>query len=113
MKNKISPIILMMWPYAYLLYMVIPAGTILYDNFTTIYIALTVFVYGINIWNALRCSDKKFAKDYAFWNMIIKLFHIPFYLGVFALGAVFLLAMVFLSFKENNAWKLTFSCDRM
>ncbi len=93
MKNKVLPMILMIWPYIYLLNMVFPEGTMLYDNFTTIYIALTVLVYGINIWNAFGCYDANSTKDYAFWNMIIKLFHIPFYLGVFVLGAVFLLAM--------------------
>ncbi len=94
MKNKILPIILMIWPYAYFLYMLFPAGTVIYNNFTAIYIASTVLVYGANVWNALRCCDRENAKDYVFWNMIIKLFHIPFYIGVFALGVIFLLAMV-------------------
>ncbi len=96
MKNKFLPAILMIWPYVLLLYIVIPRETmsILYENFPIIYIALTMLIYGLNIWNAVKGCNRSTAREYASWNLLIKLVHIPFYLGVFAIGFIFLLAMV-------------------
>ena len=94
MKNrKWIPIILMIWPY-------LTAGAIFTLLATENQSAgvsivllglLTIVVYVVNIVNA--CTYKREdAGRQAFWNMLVKLVHIPFYLVMFVLGLMFLAA---------------------
>ena len=59
-----------------------------------LYLPLTIVVYVWNVMNAFRYDGENAAKELAFYNMVIKIIHIPFYLGVFILGTMFLLASV-------------------
>lgn len=59
-----------------------------------LYFAATAVVYIWNIINAFKYKGQNTAKELAFFNMIIKIVHIPFYLSVFAIGAMFLLTSV-------------------
>ena len=58
------------------------------------YIILTVLVYILNIGNAFTYKGNEAARKLAFYDMMIKLLHIPFYLCVFAVGIVCIVAMV-------------------
>ena len=88
---KLSAIILMLWPYLGIALLYLPgdtAGTVLF----LMYIPLTLAVYGMNI--ACACCWKGEAERLAFWDLLIKLAHIPFHLTLFLVGLLFLLAMV-------------------
>lgn len=93
--KKILPITLLIWPYLCIL----PfwAGSInesLYSPGIGIYAALTVVVYVMNIINACLYKGEDAYYRLAFWGMLMKIIHIPFYLIVFLLGILFLLASV-------------------
>lgn len=88
--RKTAPIILMIWPYLSALALILPGyGTVL-----PLYIIFTVIVLAFNIWNAWTYPNREDTRSLAFWDMTVKLVHIPFYAGVFALGLLLLLAMV-------------------
>ena len=86
----------MVWPYLFALYAMLPDG--LGENIYTVlllaYIFLTILVYVLNIRNAFTYNENDAALKLAFYDMIIKLIHIPFYLCVFVVGVVCILAMV-------------------
>ncbi len=92
-KQKILPIILAVWPYLILL-LPLMKGDILMKLFVYGYMAGTAVVYIMNIINAFRYKSETAAKDLAFYNMVIKAVHIPFYLAVFGIGLIFILASV-------------------
>lgn len=94
--RKVCPVILMIWPYLIVLFgMLLDSTTALYGGLLKAYFILTVVVYLLNIWNACTYPRKEDAgKGLAFYDMLIKLVHIPFYVGVFALGVLFALVMV-------------------
>lgn len=94
--KKYLPLILMVWPYLFGLYVTLPDGLDgnIYMVLLLAYIILTVLVYVLNIRNAFTYNGNDAALKLAFYNMIIKLIHIPFYLYVFAVGIVCIVAMV-------------------
>lgn len=94
-KKRFFPITLALWPY---LYVVLSfafssyerlGGMIFYGG-----MLLTLAVYISNIIYACAWKGEDSYYRLAFWNMLIKLIHIPFYIGVFLLGVLFLLAIV-------------------
>ncbi len=87
--RKILPVILAVWPYT----VVLTLTDETYFLFL-LYILLTVVVYILNIWNALTLSCENAEKKLAFYSMMTKLMHIPFYISVFLLGVFLLLVMV-------------------
>ena len=92
MKRKILPVLLAVWPYMIMipgLFEGKAASILLY-----LYGPLTIAVYAWNIINAFKYEGEHADRELAFYNMLIKLIHIPFYLGVFILGVMFLLASV-------------------
>lgn len=89
-KKKILPILLMIWPYLCFVTSYIENEE-LSEFYCILYLILTVIVYLLNIINAFRFKDYH---QLVFWNMIIKIVHIPFYLLVFAVGLMFVLAAV-------------------
>lgn len=92
---KILPTVLLLWPYLCLL--PVWAGSkneALFSEFIWVYIILTVVVYILNIINACVYKGENAGYRLAFWNMLIKLFHIPFYLTVFLLGVALFVSMV-------------------
>lgn len=48
----------------------------------------------MNIWNAFTFPEDDGGHRLAFWDMLLKLVHIPFYAGVFVIGVVLFFAMV-------------------
>lgn len=94
-KKRFFPITLAIWPYLYVVLTLVFSsneklgGMISYGG-----ILLTPVVYVSNIIYACICKGEDSYYHLAFWNMLIKLIHIPFYLGVFLLGVLFLLLAV-------------------
>lgn len=96
MKNlrKILPVILMLWPYLIAVSAVLPDELGAVQSFFAVYAVSTVVVYGFNIWNAFAGSYEDFGRRLAFYDMLIKLIHIPFYICVFLIGLLLAFAMV-------------------
>lgn len=94
-KKRFFPITLAIWPYLYVVLSLAFAsneklgGMIFYGG-----MLFTPVVYISNIIYACMCKEEDSYYHLAFWNMLIKLIHIPFYLGVFLLGVLFLLVAV-------------------
>lgn len=88
---------LMFCPYIFILDMVILgekreiAGVPLFY----LYCAFAMVVCVINWINAFTYKSEKIAKDLAFWSMMIKLVHIPFYILVYLFGILMLPSMLF------------------
>jgi hypothetical protein len=92
-SEKILPVILMVWPYVFSIFLFLPDKTgEAHINFLIAYTIATLFVYGLNIWNAFSFHGSE--QQLSFYGMLIKLAHIPFYVIGFALGALLLLSMV-------------------
>lgn len=91
-KEKILPILLAIWPYLIGLFVLFE-----YDTDVTIllylYYAATAVIYIGNIINAFKYQSENEIKELSFYNMLIKLVHIPFYLMVFVIGAMFSVAI--------------------
>ena len=87
--RKTVPVILIIWPYLLVLCLFLPG----YRFTIPFYVLFTAIVYIFNIWNAWTYPCGETRRDLIFWNMIVKLMHIPFYAGVFALGCLMMLAM--------------------
>ncbi len=93
--RNILPILLIIWPYLFGLGFLLPAESEnAFGIFTLIYVILTVIVYGLNIWNAWSWPYEEAIKRLPLYNMLLKLLHIPFYIGVFLLGILSLVIMV-------------------
>lgn len=96
MKNrKWLPILLMIWPYltVALMYLVFNNENEFQSLFLLLMIILTAVVYILNIVNASTRKSED-ACQLAFWDMLMKLVHIPFYMVMFVFGLLFLLTMV-------------------
>lgn len=95
-KKRLFPITLAIWPYLYaVLVFAVPttyevlSGLILWGG-----MLLTLILYVSHIIYACICKGEDSYYDLAFWNMLIKLIHIPFYLCIFLIGVFFLVVMV-------------------
>ena len=95
-KKAFFPILLAVWPYisVILLYLLAEVSDKLYWLIFAAIVISTVVIYTLNIINACTHKNERADEQLAFWDMLVKLIHIPFYLGVFFIGVVFLLAMV-------------------
>lgn len=95
-KKAFFPILLAVWPYIslILLYLLAEVSDKLYWLIFAAIVISTVVIYTLNIINACTHKNERADEQLAFWDMLVKLIHIPFYLGVFFIGVVFLLAMV-------------------
>lgn len=93
--RNILPILLIIWPYLFCLCFLIPEeAENVFGIMTLIYVISTVPVYGLNIWNAWSYPKEEAMIRLPLYNMLLKLLHIPFYIGVFVLGIVSLAIMV-------------------
>ena len=93
--KKILPVLLLIWPYL----CVIPFGIgsaneDFYGPVMGIYMVLTVAVYLLNIISVCMDKDKAAHRRLAFWDMVMKVAHIPFYLAVFVLDVLLFLTIV-------------------
>lgn len=97
--KKFLPIILAIWPYLcfvlFSIYSYVDEENkrILYILFYC-YVLLTVVVYVSNIIHCCLYRGEDSAYQLAFWNMLIKLIHIPFYVTVLLQATSFLFIMV-------------------
>lgn len=92
MKKKF-PISLTVWPYIYFLIAFIENEK-MSSVFMNIYCILTIVVYISNIIYACRMTGMESHNQLAFWDMFIKLVHLPFYLLTVFLSVVLLMSMV-------------------
>lgn len=78
---KYFPVTLAIWPYTFLpVFFLIPGNSDIVSAFLYGYIILTVVIYLLNILYAgLYRKDDKLS-HLAFWDMLLKLIHVPFYI---------------------------------
>lgn len=95
-KKRFFPITLAIWPYLYavLLFAVPTTYEVLSELILWGGMVLTFALYIFHIIYACICKGEDSYYDLAFWNMLIKLIHIPFYVVVFFVGVFFLVAAV-------------------
>lgn len=93
--RKIFPLILLIWPYVLFIPILIEMDTEqMSSTFISLYIIFTVIIYIANIVNACVYKGQDDYYQLAFWNMLLKLVHIPFYMLIFMIGLGFLMASV-------------------
>ena len=91
--KKRYPIFLAIWPYLSILTILLPMGQ--HTPFLWIACILAApVVYIMNIVYICRFRGEEAFYQLAFWNMVVKLCHIPFYLITALIGALLLLVMV-------------------
>lgn len=94
--KKVLPILLMIWPYVFLAIFWMPSAES--EAFFGLIMKVGIFLTGVvvvfNIMNAFTYRGMYADYELAYWNMLIKLVHIPFYLLIFVLGIVLLAASV-------------------
>lgn len=93
--KRLFPVMLALWPYLYVAsFYVVP------DKVQSIYfwmsVILTIVVYISNMIYASICKEEDSYYYLAFWNMVIKLIHVPVYLLVFLMD-IALVLLVFVS----------------
>lgn len=89
---RFFPALLAVWPYGILcigLFEEDSAGSMV---FLWVYCGLTAALLLFQI--LYCCLHRASARTFAFWNLTVKLCHIPFYLAAFALGVLMTMAMV-------------------
>lgn len=89
----VPPVLLAVWPYTVFLAALVPEGRVT-DALFLWYVVLTAAVYVLNIVHACRACKRELPQRLAFWDMVLKLVHVPFYLMVFCVGVLLLFAMV-------------------
>lgn len=93
--KKVLPVVLLIWPYLFFAgFLIGQDNETLFSAFFLSYLAMTAVVYLINIVNAWIYKGEDDCYRLAFFDMLIKLLHIPFYLLVFLAGVLMFMAMV-------------------
>ena len=93
--KKVLPVVLLIWPYLFFIgFMIGQDNETLFSAFFLSYLVMTAVVYLMNIVNAWMYKDEDNCYRLAFFDMLIKLLHIPFYLLVFLIGVLMFMAMV-------------------
>ena len=94
-SRKILPVVLLVWPYLFFIgFMIGQDNETLFSAFFLSYLVMTAVVYILNIINAWIYKGEDNCYRLAFFDMLIKLLHIPFYLLVFLIGVLMFMAMV-------------------
>lgn len=91
--KKCFPILLAIWPYLFFFI----ATVVKEDSYGTAFLAyfiLTVLVYASNVIYACKCQGENADYRLAFWEMVLKLAHIPFYLIVMAVSVLLTFSIV-------------------
>lgn len=91
--KKCCPILLAVWPYVYILGAMLLSEKIA-TVFFNVYIILTIVIYIFNIIYACSFHEENSYYKLSYWNMVIKLIHIPFYAGIVLVSVFLLIAMV-------------------
>ena len=93
--KKVLPVVLLIWPYLFFDgFLIGEENENLFSAFFLGYLVMTAVVYLMNIVNAWMYKDEDNCYRLAFFDMLIKLLHIPFYLLVFLIGVLMFMAMV-------------------
>ena len=92
-KRNIIPLLLIFCPYIFLL-MIFLSDENNFDSLLVTYLLFTTVIYILNIINACKINEENDFYTLAFWNMTIKLIHIPFFVTMFIVGMIFIMAMV-------------------
>lgn len=91
--KKIPPILLCFCPYILLVTLLVSISRIDEETAVDSVIGIPVIILGIifllNVINAIvMCRQQESPRTVAFWNLIIKLVHIPFYGIIFTVGII-------------------------
>ena len=89
---RFFPALLAVWPYGILCIGLFEEGSAGSMVFLWVYCGLTAALLLFQI--LYCCLHRTSARTFAFWNLTVKLCHIPFYLAAFALGVLMTMAMV-------------------
>ena len=96
---RFFPALLAVWPYGILCIGLFEEDArsfeplqAMYKVFLWVYCGLSAALLLFQI--LYCCLHRASARTFAFWNLTVKLCHIPFYLAVFALGVLMTMAMV-------------------
>lgn len=93
--KKVLPVVLLIWPYLFFAgFLIGEENENLLSAFFLGYLVMTAVVYLMNIVNAWMYKGEDNCYRLAFFDMLIKLLHIPFYLLVFLIGVLMFMAMV-------------------
>ena len=93
--KKVLPVVLLIWPYLFFVgFLIGEENENLFSAFFLGYLVMTAVVYLMNIVNAWMYKGEDDSYRLAFFDMLIKLLHIPFYLLVFLIGVLMFMAMV-------------------
>ena len=93
--KKVLPVVLLIWPYLFFAgFLIGEENENLFSAFFLGYLVMTAVVYLMNIVNAWMYKGEDNCYRLAFFDMLIKLLHIPFYLLVFLIGVLMFMAMV-------------------
>ena len=93
--KKVLPVVLLIWPYLFFAgFLLGEENENLFSAFFLGYLVMTAVVYLMNIVNAWMYKGEDNCYRLAFFDMLIKLLHIPFYLLVFLIGVLMFMAMV-------------------
>ncbi|MCI5872609.1 MAG: hypothetical protein PUJ55_15540 [Clostridiales bacterium] len=84
--KKVLPILLIIWPYLIIIPFLAGGEEGVAASLLWAYIFLTVPIYVANIVNAFTYNGENAIHELAFWNMLIKLFHILFYIAAFCMA---------------------------
>ena len=90
--GTLFPALLAVWPYGLLAIALFEEGSAGSVVFFWVYCALTAALVLFQI--LYCCLHRASARTFAFWDLTVKLCHIPFYLAAFALGVLMMMAMV-------------------
>ena len=93
--KKVLPVVLLIWPYLFFAgFLIGEENENLFSAFFLGYLVMTAVVYLMNIVNAWMYKGEDNCYRLAFFDMLIKLLHIPFYLLVFLTGVLMFMALV-------------------
>ena len=93
--KKVLPVVLLIWPYLFFAgFLIGEENENLLSAFFLGYLVMTAVVYLMNIVNAWMYKGEDDSYRLAFFDMLIKLLHIPFYLLVFLIEVLMFMAMV-------------------
>ncbi len=105
--KKIFPITLLLWPYLMIFILlaglVSPAALL---GVSLVYTLMTFAVYILNIIHAWTYKSEDSYKNLAFWNMLIKLVYIPFYIIIFIIEMCLLVSIFFVGAGRDYASEL-------
>lgn len=102
--KRIFPIILLVWPYLiFPQFIILLTGEDSVRSFAIEYGIATVAICILNIVYVWTNKDEDAYKDLAFWNMLIKLVYIPFYIIISVLEIVMLTTTIIAGVGEALA----------